>query len=74
MDEGRYARLEQMAERRGASVAALVREAIDQAFPQDWPDRERAGAHILEAEPMPVEDWEAVKGEILEGLYGRPEA
>lgn len=35
LDEGRYARLEERASRRGASVATLVREAIDIAYPQD---------------------------------------
>lgn len=74
LDDERYARLERLAARRRASIAALVREAIDQAFPDDWPDRGEAGAHVLAAEPMPVGDWETVEREILEGLYGRRDA
>lgn len=71
LDESRYARLERLSERRGVSVASLVREAIDQAFPEDWPDRAAAGARLLAPEPMPVGDWSTIKDEIGEGLYGR---
>jgi predicted transcriptional regulator len=71
LDEPRYARLEQLAERRGESVAALIRQAIDQAFPRDWPSPDEAAAHVLAAEPMPVGDWVTVKEEILDGLYER---
>lgn len=63
LDEGRYARLEQRAVRRGASVATLVREAIDIAFPQDGPDRATAAGRILAAEPIPVTEWSTMKGE-----------
>lgn len=68
LDEGRYARLEQRAVRRGASVATLVREAIDIAFPQDELDRAAAATRILAAEPITVGDWPTMKTE-LDDMY-----
>ena len=64
LDEDRYARLERLARRRGASVATIVREAIDAAFPVDGPDRVEAARRVLDAEPIPVSDWPLIKGEI----------
>lgn len=66
LDEARYARLEQQAARRGASIATLVREAIDAAFPDDGPDRSEAARRLLDAAPIQVSDWRLVKGEIDE--------
>ncbi len=71
LDEGRYARLEAQAIRRGASVATLVREAIDAAFPQDGLDRATAAGRILAAEPIAVTDWATMKGE-LDDMYDPP--
>jgi hypothetical protein len=71
LDHARYEQLEHRARQQRTSVAALVREAIDTAFPEDWPDRNVAGARILGAEPMSVDDWPAMKAEILGGLYDR---
>ena len=64
LDEARYARLEQQAARRGTSIATLVREAIDAAFPVDRPDRTEAAHRILDAAPIPVSDWSLMKDEI----------
>lgn len=68
LDEDRYARLERVARRRGASVATIVREAIDAAFPDEGPDRAEAARRILDAEPIPVSDWPWLKKEI-EQMY-----
>ncbi len=68
LDEGRYARLERHANHRGASVATLMREAIDTAFPEDGPTREEAARRLLAAEPIPVTDWPDMKAEI-ERMY-----
>lgn len=68
LDQGRYARLEEQAGRRGASVATLVREAIDMAFPPDGLDRAAAASRILAADPIPVTDWETMK-EDLDDMY-----
>jgi len=68
LDEGRYTRLERRAKRRGTSVAAVIREAIDTTFPDEDLDRERAVQFLLDAEPMPIEDWPVLKREIDELL------
>lgn len=64
LDEARYARLEQLAARRGASIATLVREAIDAAFPDDGPDHAEAVRRLLDATPIHVSDWSLMKDEI----------
>lgn len=68
LDEGRLARLTQEAERRGSSVANLVREAIDVAFPADGLSRSDAAHVLLDAEPIEVGDWHELKVEI-EQMY-----
>ncbi len=71
IDEARWRRLEAAAERRGESVAALVREAIDQAFPDPSSDRRRAGELLLSAEPMTVCDWAEMKDDLLSKRAGK---
>ncbi|MDP8969068.1 MAG: ribbon-helix-helix domain-containing protein [Actinomycetota bacterium] len=71
LDEERYARLERRAQRRGASVAALIREAVDTAFPPEDQDPEQAARVLLDAEPIPVDDWPAMKNELLATRYRR---
>lgn len=71
LDGERMNRLEREAERRGSSVATLVREAIDGAFPDGAPSRSAAGRLLLDASPLPVEDWPAMKNEIDEMYLGR---
>lgn len=71
LDEGRFARLEQRAQRRGTSVAALIREAIDSTFPDEELDRARAIELLLGADPMPIDDWPVLKQEIEDRLEPR---
>lgn len=53
LDDERQAKVARVAEQRGISVAAVIREAIDR-LPTD-PERRRAAVEaILMAEPMPV--------------------
>lgn len=65
LDEERYARLERAAARRGAPIAALVRDAIDRMFATQESDRRAAGTRLLQAFPMPVEDWDEMKKDLL---------
>lgn len=65
LDEERYERLEQEAERRGAPVASVVREAVDRLLAEET-DRRAAGDRLLAAPPMPVGDWDEIKREIVE--------
>jgi hypothetical protein len=53
LDEPRYRKVSDEAERRRVSVAAVIREAID-AIPADADVRRDAVRQILAAEPMPV--------------------
>jgi hypothetical protein len=55
LDEPRYRRLTDEARRRGVSVAAVIRDALDR-LPTDADLRRTAIDEILSAEPMPVPD------------------
>jgi len=68
LDDERYRRLELRSRATGASVGALLREAVDIAFPGQVADRERAGRMLLDAEPVPVGDWDEIEREI-ETMY-----
>lgn len=57
--------LRQEAERRGASVARLVREAIELLLREDREARLRAADDLFRVE-APVADWPELEGEILE--------
>lgn len=59
-------RLEREASLRGTSVATLVREAIDLAFPPDRDRRAEAARRILAAEPMAIPDVPELLHEIDE--------
>lgn len=56
LDDERYARIWEEAERRGVAVAVVVREAIDSAFPSGADARARAMRSLLSAPPMAVPD------------------
>jgi hypothetical protein len=71
LDDERYHRLEAQAQQTGASVGALIREAIDVAFPGVQTDRERAGQTLLDAEPMPVGDWADLKEDLIDAHTSR---
>ena len=65
LDEGRYRRLAAAARARKTSVAAVVRDAIDQALPVDLERKREAADALLAAEPIPVpETVEKLKREI----------
>lgn len=52
VDEAMRSRLESEAARTGRSVGALVRSAIDHAYPATSDARRDAAAALLDAEPM----------------------
>jgi hypothetical protein len=65
LDEARYRRVAARARKEKTSVAAIIREAIDVALPDD-PDRKRAaGRALLAAHPIPVpETLDELKAEV----------
>ena len=71
LDDARYRRVAAAAKARKTSVAAVIRDAIDQALPVDLDAKEKAWRELLEAEPIPLPDDPAdLKREIEETLYG----
>ena len=72
IDEERYTLLEREAERTGKPVAELIREAVDAHYGPDRAEQEAAYATVLAAGPMPVEDWPAMKDELLDTFYDAP--
>lgn len=66
LDDERYTRLERRARETNRSVGAVIREAIDHAFPARAMTREEALEHFLTAPPLDGPDGpEDVKREIL---------
>ena len=65
LDDARYRRVATAARERKTSVAAIIREAIDQALPVEHDRKRRAADELLAAEPVPVPDTvEELKAEI----------
>jgi hypothetical protein len=72
LDDARYRRVAAAAKAQKTSVAAVIRDAIDQALPgADLEARRRAADALLAAEPIPVpDDPMDLKREIRDTLYG----
>jgi hypothetical protein len=66
LDNERHARLEERSRQTGASIGALIRHAIDVAYPGAPSDRERAGQELLDAAPIPIADWPELKQDLLD--------
>ena len=63
------ARLKRIAARDGRSVGSVVREAVD-SFVESEPDRRQRALDRLFAMNAPVDDWEVMKAQIMEGQLG----
>lgn len=74
LDEDRHRRLERAAEASGRSIAAIIREAIDEklGIAEDIASKRAAGEAML-SEPTPTDDrepdWHDVKLDFLDTLY-----
>lgn len=73
LDDDLHGRLRQIAAERGISLGALIREAIDEKLARVQDVRAEAFRQLLEAEPMPVDDWPVMKKEILDSRYAKVE-
>jgi plasmid stability protein len=69
LDDELHRRLRETAAERGVSMGALIREAIEEKLASAQGARATAFAKLLAAEPMPVEDWPAMKKQMLEDRY-----
>lgn len=71
LDERRHRRLEELSASTGESVGALIREAIDVAYPDFATDRARAVAELLSAEPIDFggADWDEIRRDMLDSQY-----
>jgi hypothetical protein len=71
LDDELHRRLRETAAQRGISMGALIREAIDEKLSRVQDERAKAFAKLLEAEPMPVDDWPVMKKQMLEDRYAK---
>jgi hypothetical protein len=68
LDDARYRRVAAAARASKTSVAQVIRDAIDQALPDDLERKRAAGRALLAAEPLPVpETVEELKAEVAAG-------
>lgn len=70
LDDARYRRVAAAAKARKTSVAAVIRDAIDQALPVHLEAKRRAAEELLAAEPVDLPGPEELKREIREARYG----
>ena len=66
LDDERFERLARLADERSVSVGALVRRAIDVAYPPGGERRSAAAAAILEARPGPSPMLDELRDELDE--------
>jgi predicted DNA-binding protein len=67
IDDERYQRVRALAQQRGTSVAAVIREALDRGLPATQQRRAAAARRLLDAAPTEVGDLLAE----LDELRGR---
>jgi len=72
IDEPRYEALERESRRTGRSVADLIRESVDVVYGLDRAERRAALDSLLAEKPMPVEDWDVMKQDMLDSLSASP--
>lgn len=77
LDEARYERVTQEAERTGRSVAAVIRAAIDAHYPTGDEERSAAARDLLESSEIPEDlpgegpgEYKAAYDDYLAGKLG----
>jgi len=71
IEPAQHERLRREAKRRGTTVGAVVREAIDTAVPDDADRRRAALDRLLSLRPIPVPDDPAELEREIQTMYGR---
>ncbi|MGH2498472.1 MAG: antitoxin [Candidatus Limnocylindria bacterium] len=61
LEDDQIRRLRREAKRRKLSVGALVREAVDRAYPSGPRDRAAIAARMLSGPKLPVDEWEVIE-------------
>lgn len=68
IEEPRFAHLEHLARQRGTTVAALVREALDEVYAREPLSPGAAAERFLAREPIDLGTWEDARRAIENGL------
>jgi len=68
LDDELHRRLREIAAQRGISMGALIREAVEEKLSRTQDARAEAIQQLLDAEPMPVEDWPVMKRQMIEDM------
>lgn len=68
LDEDRFEALEHLANQRGTTVAALVRDALDQTYAFDGLPHDTAAQRFLARAPLDLGPWDRAKRDIEDGL------
>lgn len=68
LDERRFTRLETLAAERHTTIAALVREALDEVFPSGSLPPKEAAERFLARPPEHLGEWDDLKSEIEASL------
>ena len=61
--------VKRLADKRGVSVSAVIRDAVDAYLDNESAIRREAAERLL-AMNAPVDDWDVMKAQIVEGRYG----
>lgn len=64
LEPAQHAALGREARRRDTSVAALVREAVDQRYAAEQGIRDKAYETLVNGPPLPVTDWPAMEKQL----------
>lgn len=68
LDEERFTHLEHLAEQRGTTIAALVRDALDLAYAADRLPAHVAADRFLAHPPIELGSWDDAKRDIEDSL------
>jgi plasmid stability protein len=68
LDDELHARLRESAARRGISMGALIREAIEEKLSHVEDERVQAIEELLAADPLAVGDWPHMKRQMIEDM------